>query len=502
MDFSWSLQKLISIMSFKKKVSFSREKAESFLRSAKGARSVNPSISESLRGTKGSRTVTTHRTAFTLATCSKAFRILLTLVESLAYLTVFAYYISKSKAQVTNTWIIGLSFLECYFIIRIIIQTTMIIFCGIFLTEFIVYTDSEWIKEVKSLKEQYRREDLFKQYQDDPDSDPNKMPRRHEKRYRHKKGKNSLVYDFNICSRLCSFKFCCRRCGVAITKAMSLRWSKLHVLCLCSAIYYVLSAMFRFKAAATKSHWNTQLMLYAINDLVTSLGLVLPPIAYSLMSQLKAIYEGGFQVSAETYSSRTTQNFTTTTMYVSLPLSCLYMCCTLHFCEYTLEIANKYKIRSIVQASKSILNDKLMRRWMFLMFGLQLAAFILEPIVRPGAFRLYLNSIWDHTSDNVMFKIHTLMLRLAIPLLLLHVVFSFTPKSSDTAQIMHYKYLSEVLSPVSVGLLTILIFPLNYFTMFEYSNITWTYVGFVAIFCNGTNINIDITANIIAGINL
>ena len=328
-----------------KKNSFPREKSESLLASAGGTRSINYSLAESLKGTKGSKTITTHRTAFTLATCHKAFRILLTLVEFLAYLIVFAFYISKGSAHVNDSWIIGLSYLQCYFIMRIIIQSTMIIFCGIFYIEFILYTDSEWIKEVKSLKEQHKQKDVFEQYRDDPDSDPSKLPRRHVKRYRHKKGKNSLIYDCNVCSRLCSMKFCCRRCGVAISNVMLLRWCELHILCMFSAIYYFLSTMLRFKVASTTDGWSKEVGLYMVNDFLTILGITLPPVAYSLMLQLKMIYERRGSVSDITVAGSAWEkkprrvNFTTTTMYDSslcmlVHVSFVYMFCRLHFCEY------------------------------------------------------------------------------------------------------------------------------------------------------------------------
>ena len=83
-----------------------------------------------------------------------------------------------------------------------------------------------------------------------------------------------------------------------------------------------------------------------------------------------------------------------------------------------------------------------MKTWMFLMFTVQFMAFILEPIARPGTFRSYLYSMWyctqeanniincDPSASHVMFVIHTLILRISIPLLLIHVVISFGVKKS------------------------------------------------------------------------
>ena len=110
------------------------------------------------------------------------------------------------------------------------------------------------------------------------------------------------------------------------------------------------------------------------------------------------------------------------------------------------------------------------------MFILQLCAFIVEPIVWPGIFRLSLDSMWYSTgnnssayimncytsSSNVVFVLHTLILRITIPLLLIHFVFSFMRKSSQTAQIINYEYIYEVLSPVSLAIFTILMFFSNY----------------------------------------
>ena len=181
----------------------------------------------------------------------------------------------------------------------------------------------------------------------------------------------------------------------------------------------------------------------------------------------------------------------------------MFLLCTCFVgCTSVNIIKNKYdiiyttnKIRSIVQASKSILNDKMMKVWMFVMFGLQLFAFLLEPIARPGTFRLYLYSMWNcqpypyadgtaihcDESSNAMFVIHTLMLRMAVPLLLIHSVFTFAPKSSHFAQIMHYKYFYEVFSPSGIAIVAILMFIANYFIILEYETVTWTYVGFVLV---------------------
>ena len=131
---------------------------------------------------------------------------------------------------------------------------------------------------------------------------------------------------------------------------------------------------------------------------------------------------------------------------------------------------------------------------MFVMFAFQLLAFVLEPITRPGTFRMYLESMWycwsdtdsikcDPSSSNVIFIIHTLILRIAIPLLLLHVVLSFTPKSSHSAQIMHYRFFYEIISPVTVIIICVLAFFSNYFTVFSgtYGIVTCTYIGIVII---------------------
>ena len=127
-----------------------------------------------------------------------------------------------------------------------------------------------------------------------------------------------------ICSELCSMKFCCRRCGVVISSIMLLKWSELHILCMISFTYHILSVMLRLKMARTRSDWSTQLTLYAINDLVTSLGFILPPMAYSLISNLKPIYEAkGFK--SEHYSSVSTKMFTNTTMFVAVYVSSLYI---------------------------------------------------------------------------------------------------------------------------------------------------------------------------------
>ena len=150
-----------------------------------------------------------------------------------------------------------------------------------------------------------------------------------------------------------------------------------------------------------------------------------------------------------------------------IPPQCMFICTYLKI--YNKIWTNIYKIRSIVQASKSILGDKLVKVWMCAIFGLQLLAFILEPIARPGTFRLYLDSMWNcnnncgPSASHVMFVIHTLILRISIPLLLVTVVLSFMPKSSHAAQIMHYRYFYEVLSPVGVIIMAILALFSNYY---------------------------------------
>ena len=87
----------------------------------------------------------------------------------------------------------------------------------------------------------------------------------------------------------------------------------------------------------------------------------------------------------------------------------------------------------------------MVRVWIFVIFGLQLCAFIIDPIARPGTFRLYHASMWDYSSTNGTI-------------------------------------ICDGASSQNMGILGVLIFFSTYFNMFEYSNITWTYLSIVLCF--------------------
>ena len=329
-------------MSIKRKIrnSFDRDKSVSLLSSMGGGRhSINPSrdiskksLGQSLKGTKGSRTITTYRTVMTWRSCGKGIRILVTLIIFVAYIIVFAFYLSRDSEQVKEIWIpspFKLSYLQCYYLMRIIVQSFMILFCLVFWIEFILYTAKEWIKEVHRLTQKKKMTDSFAQYQEyslnklnlDNDND-NKLPKRHHRyRNKHKKGGKFC----NICRKLCSINFCCKRCGFGIAKVMLLEYSELHILCMFSAIYYFLSAMLRLRVGSSRTNVGKSLFyLYIINDLVTTYGMIMPPIAYSLMLQLKMIYQRRGSVSDITVAGSQWEKkskamiITTATMYVSI----------------------------------------------------------------------------------------------------------------------------------------------------------------------------------------
>eukprot|EP01084_Bolivina_argentea_P163943 285127_1 len=436
--------------------------------SLKGLRQRESSKTESLLGNKDSshaRTVTTHRTNITLGNCVKMLVTLLIWSELILFIALWSLYVTKSQTAVLNDPIINksnfikLTTLQCYYWIQIIVQSTMIIFCMIFFIEFIIYIDRDWIAQVKKERDNAKLKQTFAAYRSESTDG---FPIKHNKIKFGSKSAESVISYCNICSKLCSFKFCIGRIGAGIANIFSLTWSELHVLCMLSCIYYLLAAMLRlYNLNKSKQH---QRFLFTISDILTGFGIILPPFAYNLCQKLKMIYDKNGSVSDITVAGEQWENKKSK--------------------------GNWYQSTSqmsIVQASQSILNDKMIKFWMFIMFSFQFFIFFMEPIVAPNKFRYYLDSMYhcSHLNDNnicdsptslVVFTVHILIIRIAIPLLLLNTSFSFTPKASHTAQIMHYNYFYNIITPSSVIMIAIIEFGINYFLSNYYIYVTYIIV--------------------------
>eukprot|EP01083_Nonionella_stella_P096306 270670_1 len=414
-------------------------------------RKLDASKSESLLGTIGSREHVQTRKVLSLKNGCKAARIIIAASELILFVILWCLYISKSQSQVLNEYLIQsplltLTYMEAYYWIQNIVQSTMIILCMIFFIEFILYTDHDWIHEVKKAREEAKLHS-HSQY------GAQVLP----KRTRINRNQTIAINDLNLCRILCSFSFCCRRVGVAIANILTVTWSELHSLCMITCIYYLLSVTLRLYHSKIRSPKS----LFIINDAVTAFGIILPPFAYSLCAKLKIIYDQGF-VDDETVAGSVWEKDTKLRWYRSSSQM------------------------SIVQASKSILNDKFIKVWMFLMYLFQLIIFITEPILGPDKFRYFLNTMYDcwkaeghlmyacdPTTSQIVFTVHILVLRIGVPLLLLNTVFSFIPRSSHSSQVMHYNHFHEILTPSAIILVVLNAFLSNYFLFKHYSIVTW-----------------------------